>query len=925
MADKKTDYTIHVISNTHWDREWRFCFEETRLRLLEVLDKTIELFDKDPNFKHYHFDSQTLGLDDYLEIRPEKRKAIEKLVRSGKLLVGPWYSLPDEFSVLGESLARNLFMGHKVANSLGKVMKVGYNPFSFCGQVSQIAQLYNGFDIDTIIFYRGIGGEGNGKDFYLEAPDGSRVLNIRLTNRTRMNFLIFVGAPLYFGKLPDDSGKYHVNEKGRISRICNDELEARDFTMITEDYVWREDLLKERFEDLFERMKVPATTKHLIGMDGYDSSAPSQFTSKIIRLAREKLGYKIIHDSLPNTVAAIKKAVPRLPVIRKEMRFKGNTPIGAITARYYLKQQNRESEFNLVKLSEPLCILANKKTGHEYPSASFDMAWKALLANQSHDSIGGCSSDKVHLDMEQRFRKTTEIAKAWTKRACMSIAKNLDCSSLPDGQMALTIFNSLARPRTEVVDCYVMIPKEAGTSAPTLYSSNGRPVQALITKEKDWPANVEKFSMDAHSFADCTAWRIRFLAKDIPALGWQTYYIRSDRSLSTPAVKSSSAPKRTILENNYLKATINSNGTINLKDKKTGRTMKGLHFFEDRGECGGPWHSGVLPNDKPLTSKKCRAKVSVIEESDLASIREITINFRLPEDVTPDEKKRSSKLIDNPIVTRVILKKHSDMLEFETTVDNRAKSHKLRVMFPTGLSKAKTAEAEGQFDVVSRPIVPIDPSDKNLPAGDHLPGTLHAPASTHPQVSFMDISDGHNGLAIVNSAISEYEVINDRSRTVGISLLRTFPKLKIMKIFMDAKGGQCLGKGTFRYALVPHRGTWVKADLHHHAACHNVPLKPLQFLSDGKPGKLPLDYSFLKVEGVVVDCMKKADRSNSIIVRFHNPLKIPAKFKLSCGQPVKSAFSCNLNEERRKKLKVTKTSLIGSVPAGRIMTIELVV
>ncbi|HOQ33506.1 MAG TPA: alpha-mannosidase, partial [Candidatus Hydrogenedens sp.] len=123
--------TIYVVVNTHWDREWVYPFEETRLLLVEFMDQLIQILKNDSNFHSFTLDSQTVCLEDYLELRPEKREDIVDLVKSGKLIIGPWYSLPEEFIVNGESLVRNLLIGHRVAQSFGKVSKIGYTPFSY--------------------------------------------------------------------------------------------------------------------------------------------------------------------------------------------------------------------------------------------------------------------------------------------------------------------------------------------------------------------------------------------------------------------------------------------------------------------------------------------------------------------------------------------------------------------------------------------------------------------------------------------------------------------------------------------------------------------------------------------------------------------------------------------------------------------------
>ncbi len=92
------------------------------------MDNLLELLENDPKFNSFLLDSQTIAVEDYLTLRPEKEEQIKKFVKSGKLIVGPWYTLPEEYIVNGESLVRNLVVGHRYAEKYGKVSKIGYTP-----------------------------------------------------------------------------------------------------------------------------------------------------------------------------------------------------------------------------------------------------------------------------------------------------------------------------------------------------------------------------------------------------------------------------------------------------------------------------------------------------------------------------------------------------------------------------------------------------------------------------------------------------------------------------------------------------------------------------------------------------------------------------------------------------------------------------
>ena len=142
---------MHVISNTHWDREHRHSFQYTRLMLVKLLDDLIDIMEKDPEYKYFTLDGQSVMIHDYLEVKPHMRARLEKLVKDGRILIGPWYSLVDCYSVNPESIIRNLLYGDMVCREFGEPMKVGYSIFSF-GQIAQLPQIYNGFGINDIMF-----------------------------------------------------------------------------------------------------------------------------------------------------------------------------------------------------------------------------------------------------------------------------------------------------------------------------------------------------------------------------------------------------------------------------------------------------------------------------------------------------------------------------------------------------------------------------------------------------------------------------------------------------------------------------------------------------------------------------------------------------------------------------------------------------
>ena len=167
-----------VVAHTHWDREWYQTFARFRVDLVAAVDGILDALDHDDAVPRFLLDGQTAVLEDYLAARPDARDRVDRLVREGRLVVGPWYVLPDEFLVSGEATARNLLRGRRTS-PLGRVHRVGYMPDSF-GHIAQLPQLLQLAGLDSFVFARGLDDRADdvGWLFRWRGPDGSEVLAV---------------------------------------------------------------------------------------------------------------------------------------------------------------------------------------------------------------------------------------------------------------------------------------------------------------------------------------------------------------------------------------------------------------------------------------------------------------------------------------------------------------------------------------------------------------------------------------------------------------------------------------------------------------------------------------------------------------------------------------------------------------------------
>lgn len=950
----QTTYDMHLILNTHWDREYRWSFHETQMRLVEAGDILLDTMQKDKRFKYFHPDSQASFLDDYLELRPEKRKAVEKLVRAGRILAGPWYTLPAEFLVSGEALVRNLLLGHRIANGLGGVMKCAYNIFSW-GQVSQLPQIYRQFGMDTILFYRGIDQSKLDKlEFWWEAPDGSRAMGLTFGSFHRLNFWIYVYNPYIkggktHGSTPSGDYNYDLinSHGGKLAKLTDPySTDDLNYHVLRQPVMKNIDAAIAGMDALLETLRGKTSTNKLLLLQGFDQENPDPRIPDLIEEINARINYgKIKIASLPDYVAEVRHEMAEkgldknIPLFRGEMlnvETSGDAfaPLynGVFSARMPVKMQNADCQYRLERWAEPAAswrFLA----GAEYPETAIANAWRNILQNQQHDGIGGCHVDRVQLAMEERYRTANDISECVTRDALKALVAEIDFSNVGEKELAVTVFNSTGFRRSETVEATIDIPHSWNMRFRKPYKfplmlemedDNGQPVELQIFGVEDEEMyGYLKFG-NAITFS-ATRLKIAFTA-DVPAMGYVSYKVRPKPVAHRPVATLSLCAN--VLENSHLRAEIRSDGSVDILDKQTGKTYTGLNTFEDGGECGGPL-THYRPNGEAVYRTTGQsARVALLNAGPMTATYRIERDWELPASIAGDIKihvphggelielgamKRSETKTTVRIVTDVTLRQASRQLEFTTTVDNTATDHRLRVLFPTGLAVATVAHADSPFDVVGRNIAVPDST-----------GWYEEAARTFPTSSLVDVSDGEHGLAVFHYGLSEYEVTDDATRTIALTMLRCFGTAgNPTETFVYQKLAQCPGRHVFRYAVRPHAGDWRQGDVLKHAVQFTSPLRVMA--CTGGEGSQPRTSSFLEIdnENFVVTALKKAEYENAIVLRGFNPTPVPQKFSLKVPASVAKAAQVTLEEKLVRELPLKKNRATLTARAGEIVSVML--
>ncbi|GAC1435027.1 MAG: hypothetical protein PVS3B3_28290 [Ktedonobacteraceae bacterium] len=994
--------TILLVPHTHWDREWYQTFQQFRIRLVQAVDKLLDILDSDDTFHHFMLDGQTILLDDYLEIQPEQEERLRQHIRSGRILVGPWYVQPDEFLVSGESLIRNLQVGLRQATDFGNPMYVGYVPDSF-GHIAQLPQILQGVGIDNAVFWRGVGIEAKKSEFYWQAPDGSKV------------FVAHLADPIGYSN-------------------------ARHMPLSPEEFVTRVELL-------IANILPKANTHTLLFMNGSDHlevqnglPATIQAANKLLHTldsshqnllqAESVLSYNSITvqiGTLPQYIARVRQHIPpdTLQTLTGEMRSSQYSHLlpSILSSRMWIKQQNTATEHLLEHWVEPLTAWA-WKNGASYPKGLIRTAWQYLLQNHPHDSICGCSLDQVHRENAVRFAQSQQIAEGLIQQAMHDIVQRIDTRApfptphVSHEPVPIVVFNPAPGPRTEEVRTEVQLPgslqnavivdqhgivlpyrvvkrwrQEIGSSAfaremlatavmlsgitsPAqlvqlthstivstlgqayessvisrvhiqedtndqhgIYTSGVAAIEIMIAPKGRVVVNEQEINTagqrmlellareDIHtlevSLVDQTRETIDFLATNLPAYGYKTFWLYPRGLRKRTAEGQLQQQKLTLLarqnsiENEFYSIEANTqDGTLTIIEKTTGVVFTGLNRLVDGGDVGDLYNYCPPEHDLLISEPVEPPKIEVVHAEALSVTLHITSRIALPECCATNRTERSGHTSVCTIASTITLFPGVRRITIHTSVDNKVKDHRLRVLFPLPYTVAEVA-TEGTFEVRTRPVTQAIAVD--------VAEWIETPTNVFPQKRFVDASNGTSGLAVLNRGLPEYEVVqagpgitSKNKMAIAVTLLRCVEWLS--RGDLSTRRGhagpmeytpeaQCIGQYEFDYALVLHAGTWQadEALVLREAQAFNIPIHARTIVTEQQNGSLPAQATFVEVEprGLVVSAVKRSNDGRGLVVRVYNPLSSTVIAKIQPGVAFVQAYMANLLEERQETLVQT--------------------
>ena len=947
MAKK---FKMHVISGTHWDREWRHTAEQSKPRLMDLVDSMIRTLEKHPDYQSFCLDGGLVVVEDYLSVRPENREKLTKLIQSGRVQLVNWYTLPDTFTVAPEAMIRNMKLGQDMAKEFGGTMAAGYTATSY-GQTSQLPQLYQGFGISNAIFYRGTNKYFLKPLFRWQGKDGSELHTLRTFDEvTRTNWFFYVHQPLVVGKPARDLSYSWKRDEVPV-HMCDSRHYERALKLLHEIPGFNQDpaKLKASLDTILKQAKpYMIGGKHILALNMEDNDVPFGLLPAMIEaLNKVSPDVEIVQSSLDEYMATIIDSVKNetLPVHHGELRNPAveegfNGLLGAThSSRIKLKLLNEVAETGLIHHAEPLAAVA-AMLGAEYPRTILDRAWKHLLLCHAHDSICGAAVDQAHEDMLYNFSIVRMVGEEVTSRSTTTLFKHINSAKVcQPGDHTVTLFNTLPFARKEVVPLVIDFPKESGGGGIIdpctgvggsksgveyfdLVDGQGTVLPSLVLSNEPMAISVER-ELDTNGIKMPGTRRRVLVEAEVPALGYATLALRprGPNTVAHPPKlpdRPLMARENGVMENEHLKVTIHPNGTFTMVQKATGRVFEKLHYFTDNGETGSAHLVKAVQRNPVQTSIGSPAAITMVESNLLRGIYRIDLSLTVPAAATLDGRDRLRETRTIPITTWLTLEKGSPMLKVRTRVTNEARDHRLRVNFPSGV---KTSE------VVVESAFAVDKRDMQWTAyGDNFEGFY----PFQPMQNFVALEEKKGGLAVLNKGLREYEVHDDESRTIAITLLRT------QRAYMTANtdmtpdefdkytGLHSFGTLEYQMALMPYAGDWESAGVLDAAYQHKVMITGVQ----GVPvkGELPPTGSFLSVQGkgLVFSALKQADDGKGVLLRVWNSSGKTVNATVKSLIPVKSAERLTLREASLGKLSITSGVIKLAIKPYKIETIRLV-
>lgn len=757
---------VFVVTHTHWDREWYLTKSQFQMMNVDMMNLLLDILEHHPEFVSFMLDGQLIALEDYLSICPEQAERLRDLAQQGRLAVGPWYVLPDEYLASGEAHIRNFMEGMRLAQPYG-AMRLGYLPDSF-GHPSQIPQIIAGLGMNELIFWRGPGPEVKHAEFDWVGKDGTEILALNMV----------------YG----------------YSNAAN----------LKEDKAIR----TRRLDHEIDKMSRMSQLNLVLLMNGTDHIAPdARVVPWLEEYAAEHPDLTIRHGLLEDYVqeAQERRLHVQLQKVSGELRsgYRAYLLGDTLSTRMPIKQAQRRIEVALEDQLEPLFSLLDVCGRGAYPADKLRYLWKLALQNLPHDSICGCGIDAVHEEMFGRYRQMEEISGHLFLQAQKELSEPVGgdvdgevavfSGTLASGirQVCVTlekVVHPLRYVDYEQDQRLLEFDGDENVPFPTgvvFLGQDGQEIRGVV-ESCSWRDTVECNPMTQPTMNRVLAVRCRFEA-ELPPLGVRRFAYRFTYG------DSGAAPS--VLENRHYQVCAAADGTLDVLCKATGQWYRGLAKLADVADVGDEYTFDGLEGDTALTMQP-QSVHSRVEEGKLI----VEGVLRLPSACSEDRRSRGRTQVDCPVRLEASLGEETPRVEIRLTVENRACDHRLTALFPLG-ERASRCLCDSTFALEERQII-------RHAARDSYEGWMEKPNNSFFQKNFSDLAGATRGLCVMVRGLPQFEIQEGaEGDQLRLTLLRCVGWLSRKDLksrngnggwTIATPGAQELGEHTFEFALLPH-------------------------------------------------------------------------------------------------------------------------
>ena len=849
---------VHLVPHTHWDREWYEPFQVFRMRLVDLIDQLLDRMAADPRLR-FTLDGQAATVDDYLEIRPEAEPLIRRLIAEGRLAIGPWQILLDEFLVSGETIVRNLELGWQRAEDLGGAMRIGYLPDMF-GHIAQMPQLLRRAGIERAVVWRGVPSAIDRHTFTWVAPDGSWVETEYLVGGYGNGAYLFDVPALLEAKL-DGYRRDHASFYGERS---------------------------------------------LLAMYGTDHAVPSPHLANLVERVNDGQGQVEVRlDTLSDYLerdGPHPTDDPARQAWSGELRSgaRANMLMNVTSARIDLKHAAARAERRLERYAEPLAALHGDP--ESWPERLLELAWRRVVDNSAHDSICGCSHDQVVAQVIGRYAEAEQIASGIVTRV-------LDRLARPAPAGGWVVVNPSPVDRADLVELDVAIPEAWSSVALRLgdrwlpTQEVGRPDTAIAAHRVRGNEVVEFFARRRHgrelfgrqingltiegnvdpprilvraddrpdppevdvegllaeveagvSARPETVWAIdvrasarrRLVARiPVPALS-HVWVGESDGAAATiePIDHPVVATERG-LDNGLVEVRVDDDGTFRLSGG--GVEVAGVGRIVDGGEAGDSYNYGPPPFDV-LVDRPLDVDIRVERVGPIRGEIIVTRTYDWPRGLTADAQGRDTSTVRTTVRLHLEVHAGEPFVRVRVGFDNQARDHRVRFHLPLP-ARVEGSDAEGQYAVVHRGLT-------------YEGGHGEVPLPTYPAHGFVSVE----ACSVLLDQVTEYEVIDGRE--LALTVLRSFGLIsRNANPYREDPAGpeipvpaaQLLGEREFAFALLPHGGDGRVAEAVRQAEAYRHPMLTVRGLGEATSDPDPIDPAGLRVDGATMTALRRRD------------------------------------------------------------------